>query len=196
MFSGIVETTGVVRTCEGGRLVVSVPWPESDLRIGQSIAVSGCCLTVVRIQEGTVEFDVSPETFDRTTFGVLRTGNQVNLERGLRLGDALDGHMVSGHVDTKGGVRKIRELADGCREFWFDVPSSCLRWVVEKGCVSVDGISLTVCGVDVRGFSVVLIPHTLAITTFGECREGDQVNVEFDLLAKYVEKLLGPRGSR
>ncbi len=162
---------------EGGRLVV-----ESGVRaaVGDSVAVNGVCLTVVGAPDGTLAFDVVQETLDRTkTFGA-----DVNLEAALRAGDPLGGHYVQGHVD---GVGMVRSTGD---HVWIDTPAELLRYVVEKGSIAVDGVSLTVAAVDERGFAVALVPHTLEVTTFGGLHAGDRVNLEVDILAKYVERLL------
>jgi len=193
MFCGIVETTGSVRLAHGGKLTIEVPWNAKELKIGQSVAVDGCCLTIVEIKNGAITFDVSPETVARTTFGRLKPGDRVNLERGMKLGDSIDGHLVSGHIDCKGSLRSRGELADGAWSFWFTVPARNLRWLAEKGSIAIDGVSLTVNDLDAHGFSVCLIPHTLEVTTLGGRKAGDEVNLEFDLIAKYVERLLLPR---
>lgn len=191
MFTGIVETAGKLRELTRGRMRIRTPWRGKELHIGQSIAVDGCCLTIVKVQGSDIEFDLSPETLKRTVFGVKKTGDLVNLERSMKLNGALDGHLVTGHIDTRGTVRSVRKLEDGVSvEVWVDVPTRFHHWLIEKGSVSVDGVSLTVVGVDRKGFSMVLIPHTLEITSLHTWRKGDRVNVEFDLIAKYVERIL------
>ena len=172
MFTGIIEGLGTIHSVEGGGMAIETPWPKEDFRVGQSIAVDGCCLTVVRITDQAIAFDLSPETFDRTTFGTHKIGDSVNLERGLKFGDALDGHLVSGHIDTKGTVRSIRNLDDGNKEFWVDVPKDRLRWLAEKGSVSINGISLTVCDIDDSGFSLFIIPHHIERHNAGKARKG------------------------
>jgi len=180
MFTGIVQERGRVLSFEDGRLVV-----ESGVRaaIGDSVAVDGVCLTVVAAPDGRLAFDVVQETVDRTK----PFGAQVNLESALRAGEPLGGHYVQGHVD---GVGTIRTTGD---PVWIDTPPELLRYVAEKGSVAVDGVSLTVAGVDDRGFCVALVPHTLEVTTLGELAPDDRVNLEVDILAKYVERLLSER---
>ena len=184
MFTGIVQERGRVASFESGHLVV-----ESGISaaIGDSVAVDGVCLTVTENGKGRLAFDVVQETLDRTK----GFGDEVNLEGALRAGDPLGGHYVQGHVD---GVGTIRSTGD---PVWIDVDESLLRYVVEKGSVAVDGVSLTVATVDDRGFAVALIPHTLEVTTLGRLAAGDSVNLEADVLAKYVERLLpGLRSSQ
>jgi riboflavin synthase len=177
MFTGIVQERGRVASFDHGRLVV-----ESGVRaaIGDSVAVNGVCLTVVDAPDGRLAFDVVQETLDRTkTFG-----DEVNLEAAVRAGEPLGGHYVQGHVD---GVGTIRSTGD---PVWIDAEPQVLRYVVEKGSIAVDGVSLTVAAVDDRGFAVALVPHTLEVTTLGALASGDAVNLETDVLAKYVERLL------
>jgi riboflavin synthase len=192
MFTGIIETTGKVISREQGRFWIEVPWKKEELHVGQSISVDGCCLTIVEINSNQqILFDLSPETLDRTIFGIKKAQDQVNLERSMKLGGSLDGHMVTGHIDTRGQVRSV-EITDsaGSKKMWFDVPRSFNHWLMNKGSASVDGISLTVNDVDEKGFSVALIPHTLMVTTLGLRKKGDTVNLEFDLIAKYVERIV------
>jgi riboflavin synthase len=182
MFTGLVREIGTVRSLEDGHLVV-----ESSLEaeLGDSIAVDGVCLTVVGNDDGTLAFDAVAETLTRSSLGSLDRGSRVNLEPALRAGDPLGGHYVQGHVD---GVGAYRGLAAGLH--WFDAPPEILRYVVEKGSIAVQGTSLTVAATDERGFGVALIPHTLEATTLGALTPGAGVNLEPDVLAKYVEKLL------
>jgi riboflavin synthase len=177
MFTGIVQERGRISSFEGGRLVV-----ESGVRavVGDSVAVNGVCLTVVEAPEGRLAFDVVQETLDRTK----PFGEQVNLEAALRAGEPLGGHYVQGHVD---GVGTVRSTGD---PVWIDTPGNLLRYVVEKGSIAVDGVSLTVAALDADGFAVALVPHTLEVTTLGRLAAGDEVNLEVDILAKYVERLL------
>ena len=177
VFTGIVQERGRVASFDGGRLVV-----ESGVRadLGDSVAVNGVCLTVVDAPDGRLAFDVVQETLDRTK----PFGHQVNLEGALRAGDPFGGHYVQGHVDGVGAVRSTGEPV------WIDVPSELLRYIVEKGSIAVDGVSLTVAAVDEDGFAVALVPHTLEVTTLGTLDAGDSVNLEVDILAKYVERLL------
>lgn len=181
VFTGLIREVGTVVSMQDGRLVV-----ESQLatELGDSVAVNGVCLTVVTNGGGALAFDTVPETLARTSLGDLRDGAHVNLEPALRAGDPLGGHYVQGHVDGVGTVRSIGELT------WFDAPAEIARYVVEKGSIAVEGTSLTVAATDTAGFAVALIPHTLEHTTLGGLEPGDRVNLEADVLAKYVEKLL------
>jgi len=177
VFTGNVQERGRVLSFEDGRLVV-----ESGVRaaIGDSVAVNGVCLTVVDAPDGRLAFDVVQETLDRTKL----FGDEVNLESALRAGEPLGGHYVQGHVD---GVGSVRSTGD---PVWIDAPADLLGYVVEKGSIAVDGVSLTVATLDERGFAVALVPHTLEVTTLGRLAAGDTVNLEVDILAKYVERLL------
>lgn len=192
MFTGIVEERGRVRVAEPGRLVVESA-AVGDAADGDSIAVSGVCLTVVSSEpDGAarlLSFDVSPETLVRTTLGGLRPGDGVNLERPVTLLSRMGGHMVQGHVDGVGEVLDVRPAGDG-REMTFAVPPELARYVVEKGSITLDGVSLTVAALDGNRFGVALIPHTLDVTTLGDRVPGDRVNVEVDVMAKYVERLM------
>jgi len=181
MFTGLVREVGTVRSLEGGHLVVET---SIAARLGDSVAVDGVCLTVVAADGATLAFDAVPETLSRTSLGDLAPGAGVNLEPALRVGDALGGHYVQGHVD---GVGTFRGVAHGLH--WFDAPPDINRYVVEKGSIAVQGTSLTVAGNDDAGFAVALIPHTLEVTTLGRLEPGARVNLEADVLAKYVEKL-------
>ena len=182
MFTGLVRDVGTVASFAGGRLVV-----ESALQaeLGDSVAIDGVCLTVVENGGGRLAFDVVPETLDR----VKPFGDRVNLEPALRAGDPLGGHYVQGHVDGVGRVVSVEPEADGAR-VRVEPPAELLRYLVEKGSVALEGVSLTVAAVDGTGFEVALIPHTLAETTLSELAVGSGVNLEIDVLAKYVEKLL------
>ncbi len=195
MFSGIVEEIGKVRAAragEGGtRLAIEAGALLEGVSLGESIAVNGACLTVVAAEAGCFEADVSPETLRRTNLGALRAGDRCNLERALALGDRLGGHMVSGHIDETGTIRDRRPEGDSV---WltFAAPAAVMRYIVLKGSVAVDGISLTVAACDAETFSVAIIPHTEERTTLLENPVGAAVNLEADLIGKYVEKLLGP----
>jgi riboflavin synthase len=194
MFTGIIEATGtLVRTDSRGgdrRLTLTAPDLDvADVAAGDSISVSGCCLTVVAADGDTLAFDVSNETLSRTTLGGLREGDGVNLEQALRLSDRLGGHLVSGHVDGVGTIVAIEPDARS-RRWRIEVPSALSRYIAVKGSICVDGISLTVNAVTGSGFEVNLIPHTVAMTTFRDRRVGDRVNLEVDLLARHVERLL------
>lgn len=196
MFTGLVQGTGVVRGAEwhGGdlRLVVEAAVLAAPA-LGDSIAVNGVCLTVVAMEGARLSFDLSRETLERSTLGALRERDVVNLESALRVGDALGGHLVSGHVDGIATVAAIEPDARAHR--WrFTLPPELSRFVAAKGSICLDGVSLTVNGVDADGFDVALIPHTMAVTTFGSRRVGDRVNVEIDLVARYLDRLLAARG--
>ena len=198
MFSGIVQSLGAIRRCEsiGGdlRLVVDAgALDPAGIALGDSIAVDGVCLTVAAREDAALCFDLSNETLARTTFGKARAGRRVNLERSLRLSDRLDGHLVSGHVDSVAQVLAIESDARASR--WrFSLPQALAPFVAQKGSIAVDGVSLTVNGVDDGSFHVALIPHTLAVTAFQDRRVGDAVNLEVDLLARYVARQLALRG--
>ena len=191
MFTGLVREVGRVVSFENGRLRI-----ESQLAaaIGDSVSINGCCLTVVDGDRSTLAFDAVPETLARTTLARLEVGSGVNLEPALRAGEALGGHHVQGHVDGVGRVRSVEPEGEGSRA-WFDAPPDVLRYCVEKGSVAVDGVSLTVADLDEEGFAVALVPHTLAETTLGSLGPGDEINLEADVLAKYVERLAGLRSS-
>ena len=196
MFTGIIEELGRVRAIDrregGARLEIAASTVLADARPGDSIAVNGCCLTVVDRGDGWWAADAVIETLERTALGSLERDDSVNLERPLRLSDHLGGHLVQGHVDAVGQVAARRPLADGSTRFSFLAPADVLRYVVEKGSVAVDGISLTVAALGDEAFDVAIIPHTLAVTTLGQRDPGAVVNVEADLIAKYVERLLVP----
>ena len=189
MFTGLVREIGTIASFEDGRLRL-----ESSIAaaVGDSVAIDGVCLTVVDGDRKTLAFDAVPETLGRTTLGRLGPGTPVNLEPALRAGEALGGHYVQGHVDGVGRIRSVEPEGDG-RRVWVDAPAAVLRYCVEKGSIAVDGVSLTIAELDDGGFSVALVPHTLAVTTLGAAVPGDEVNLETDVLAKYVEKLLGLR---
>jgi riboflavin synthase len=186
MFTGLVREVGDVVSMDAGRLVVR---STLEAELGDSIAINGVCLTVVANADGTLAFDAVPETLARTSLGTLDQGSRVNLEPALRAGDPLGGHYVQGHVDGVGTVRSVEPEGEGKR-IWFDAPADLNRYVVEKGSIAVQGTSLTVADTDDAGFAVALIPHTLQETTLGALEPGDSVNLEADVLAKYVEKLL------
>ncbi len=196
MFTGIVETLAeVVEVREeppGRRLTVASPVVAEGVQLGDSIALNGCCLTVVQVAGGRISFEAGPETLSRTNLGRLAAGGRVNAERSLRLGDRMGGHLVTGHVDGLG--RLVRRDDDGVwATLWFSAPAPLLHQMVSKGSIAVDGVSLTLVDVTDAQFSVALIPHTLAVTTLGGLKPGDPVNLETDLLAKYVEKQLAGR---
>ena len=182
MFTGIVRERGRVVSFDAGRLLVAA---RTDADIGDSVAIAGVCLTVVGRDGGGLAFDVVGETLERTTLGGKSAGDEVNVEPALRAGEPLGGHIVQGHVD---GVGTFRGATGGLT--WFDAPPSLLRYCAVKGSIAVDGTSLTVAALDRAGFAVALVPHTLEATTLGELAPGDPVNLEPDVLAKYVERLL------
>jgi riboflavin synthase len=194
MFTGIIEGVGSIASIESrdgdARLRVAAgTLPFDDVRMGESIAVNGVCLTVVAFDAASFEADASTETLSLTTLGRLRAGSAVNLERAMRPTDRLGGHLVSGHVDGVGAVVSVHDDARAQR--WrFAAPAAVLRYVAKKGSICVDGVSLTVNEVDAEGFEVALVPHTVAHTAFGTTNVGDAVNLEIDLVARYVERLL------
>jgi riboflavin synthase len=191
MFTGIVRELGTVVSVEGEesvRLELEAPETAGGVGIGDSVAVGGVCLTVVAIDGTRLAFDAVPETLSRTSLGSLAHGSRVNVEPALRAGDPLGGHYVQGHVDGVGTVVSVEPEAGGAR-IAIAAPE-LVRYCVEKGSITVEGVSLTVAAVDEDGFEVALIPHTLEVTTLGKLEPGDSVNLEADVLAKYAEKLL------
>lgn len=192
MFTGIVEEVGTVRAASQGRLTIAASEVMPTLEIGGSISVNGTCLTVTTLDSGEFSVDVVPETLRRTNLGLLLSNNPVNLERPLRADGRLDGHIVQGHVDGVGTIGEISEDGEALM-VWIDVPWQLARYVVEKGFIAVDGVSLTVVHCDEAGFSVTVIPHTHDHTVFGSRSVGDAVNIEIDILAKYVERLTAGR---
>ena len=199
MFTGIIEGVGQLAILEnrGGdaRLTVNVgSLPFDAVQLGESIAVNGVCLTVIAFDAHSFQADASNETLSLTTLGALKPGAMVNLERAMRPTDRLGGHLVSGHVDGVGKVLGIQEDARAQR--WrFSAPAALLKYIAKKGSICVDGVSLTVNEVDGEGFEVALIPHTVAHTAFAGTGVGDAVNLEIDLVARYVERLLGTRSA-
>lgn len=193
MFTGLVEfKAAVVEVREappGRRLRIAAGAVAEGVALGDSICVSGCCLTVVAAADGVLDFEAGPETLSRTTLGRLKAGDAVNLERSVRLNDRLGGHLVTGHVDAVGEVAVRNDMGDWS-EFWFRFPTQYAGQIASKGSIAVDGVSLTVVGAEAERFSVQLIPHTLAVTTLGALRAESAVNLETDLLAKYVERQL------
>jgi riboflavin synthase len=189
VFTGLVREVGTVASMDGGRLTIEAPETSKGVQLGDSIAIDGVCLTVVDFDDQLLSFDAVPETLSRTALGTLDQGSRVNLEPALRAGEALGGHYVQGHVDGVGAVQRVAPEGEG-RRVRFDAPAELLKYIVEKGSIAVQGTSLTVAAVDETGFEVALIPHTLQATTLGELEPEQQVNLETDVLAKYVEKLL------
>lgn len=196
MFTGLVEGQGAVSRIEiqpaGLRLCItpnSGCFSADETSIGDSIAISGCCLTVVAIASGSLEFEAGEETLSKTGLGSLKVGSLVNLERSLSAGGRLGGHFVQGHIDGTAVVDEIRR-SDEWVDMWFRGSPEILRLMVPKGSVAIDGVSLTLVQVDESRFSVALIPHTLHVTTLGQRRPGDVVNIENDILGKYVARLL------
>ena len=188
MFTGIVEELGTVRSRDGGRFAFGAAMVLADAAIGDSIAVNGCCLTVVEIGDGWWAADVVPESLARTNLGDLDVGDPVNLERPVRATDRLGGHIVQGHVDAVG------QVLDAAPALRVSIPPELARYVVEKGSITVDGCSLTVVAAADDWFSVAIIPHTAEMTTLGRRLPGSKVNLEVDLVAKYVERLLAADG--
>lgn len=191
MFSGIVEEVGKVVSFDGRTMVVSAKGVLADLKVSESINVAGACLTVVKCDKAAFTVETVPETVQRTNFKSLKAGMGLNLERALALGDRLGGHMVQGHVDDTGEVAWTKVDGNSVR-VGFKTPSSLMRYIVEKGFIAIDGVSLTIVDVSVDGFSVALIPYTRKHTTFSERKAGDTVNLEADVMAKYAERLIGP----
>lgn len=193
MFTGLVESLGTVRDVTsdgtGTLLLIEDALIAADLPLGASVAVNGACLTVVSADERTFAFQVGPETLKLTNLGGLLPGTRVNLERSLRVGDRLGGHIVQGHVDGVGQVAQ-RERQGEWEYVWFTCPAPLARQMIRKGSITVDGVSLTLVDVETERFSVALIPHTMAATTLGFKQPGDMVNLETDLFAKYVFKCL------
>ncbi len=192
MFTGIIEQRGSVAAAERGDQALRVVLETGsldDIGVGDSIAVNGVCLTAVEVAPGRVTVDIVKETIDRSTLGGLTPGDPVNLERPMPADGRFDGHIVQGHVDGLGRITRIVPEGEGVR-FGVEVPASLARYLVEKGSVTIDGVSLTIAAITDAGFEVALIPHTLAVTTLGLRSVGDEVNLEVDGLAKYVERLL------
>ena len=196
MFTGIVRERGRVASVDGDgdgiRIRLEAPLTAGEAAIGDSVSLNGCCLTVVEAANGTLAFDAVPETLSRSSLDGLEAGAELNVEPALRAGDPLGGHYVQGHVDGVGRVRSVEPEGEG-RRVWLDAPPEVLRYCVEKGSIAVDGVSLTIADLDDAGFAVALIPHTLAATTLGTLVTGAHVNLEADVLAKYVERLVKVR---
>ena len=193
MFTGIIRERGRIVAADaegtGVRFVIEAPRTAAGVATGDSVSVQGCCLTATAVDDGTVSLTAVPETLQRSTLGRLGPGSEVNLELALRAGESLGGHYVQGHVDGVARVRSLQPEAEDVR-LWVDAPPELLRYCVQKGSIAVDGVSLTITELDGMGFAVALVPHTLAETTLGRLQTGDEVNVEVDVLAKYVERLV------
>ena len=189
MFTGIVSATSRVVEIRGSRIGIDHAWIAKHLKVGGSVAVNGVCLTVVKKQGPVFFADVVPETRKRTNLGALKVGSAVNLELPLKAESAIDGHLVQGHIDTTAEVRSVQQASTG-REVTIELPASISRFVAEKGSIAVDGVSLTVAGVEKATFTVALIPHTLEMTIAGHYRHGSVVNLEADLIARYVARNL------
>jgi len=193
VFTGIVREQGVVVSAEeagGGRaIVVRAPSTAARAGVGDSVSVNGCCLTAAQIAGQDIAFHAVPETISRSTLGELEPGERVNVEPALRAGDELGGHYVQGHVDAVGRIQSVEAEGEGLRVF-VEAPDAVLRYCVEKGSVTVDGVSLTVAELAEDAFAVALVPHTLAATTLSDLEPGQAVNLEADVLAKYVERLV------
>lgn len=194
MFTGIIEEIGVVKSVRPGRITVSATKVLQGTKLGDSLAINGACLTISALDANSFSVDIMPETLRRTNLGLLRPGSQVNLERPLAIGGRLGGHLVQGHVDATGRVHSLLPEA-GAVIARCAAPQEIMRYLVEKGFIAVDGASLTVTSCDTTSFSVSLVTYTLEHTILGSKRPGDLVNLEVDIVAKYLEKLKERRGS-
>ncbi|MBI3179030.1 MAG: riboflavin synthase [Deltaproteobacteria bacterium] len=191
MFTGLVQTVGEVVAASGDsprRLTLSAAWPGEAVTLGESIAIDGCCLTVVEAKADRVSFEAATETLKRTTLGALRVGARVNVERSLRLGDLVGGHLVLGHVDGMGVVRRVRQVQSALY-LTIAAPAALARLIAARGSITVAGVSLTVTSVRGAVFSVAVIPHTLAVTHLGALEPRAHVNLEADVVARYVDRL-------
>lgn len=199
MFSGIIETTGKItkieQTADGAKLTLTSNLPAAEINLGESICINGACMTVTAIGETELSFDVSVESLRRTNLGDLQLGSLVNLERSLRLSDRLSGHIVSGHVDGVGRIQSVQPEGDSFL-YTFELPRELSRYLVEKGSVAVDGISLTVFRCQPTSFTCAIIPHTHQVTTLHAKNPGDKVNLECDMQGKYIEKFVSDAVSR
>ncbi len=193
MFTGIIEGLGTISAIRpagpGKRLTVEADFILDQTKVGDSIAVNGACLTVVKIGGKRFETDLSPETLGASTFGKAKLGDRVNLERAMRLSDRIDGHLVSGHIDGLGIIKKREKLGNAIM-LAIEVPDALSRYMIHKGSVAVDGISLTINACESKSFSVQIIPHTAGATTIGIKQNGDPVNIETDMIGKYVERFV------
>jgi riboflavin synthase len=194
VFTGIVEERGRVETTGGGRLVVQAHTVVRDSDVGASVSVNGVCLTVVERTDASLRFDLSEQTLERTCLGDLRPGDPVNLERPVTLAARLGGHLVQGHVDGVGQVTRVDIDDSGGARVSIRLPGELSRYVVERGSIAIDGVSLTIAAVDNDEITVALIPHTLAVTTLGLAAPGRRLNVEADVIARYVERSMERSG--
>lgn len=197
MFTGIIEAVGRIKSVElasgGGRLAITCELADNDLKIGDSVAINGVCLTVTNISGNVFHADVGAETLKVTTLKNASAGNYVNVERPLKLGSRLGGHLMQGHVDAIGKVLNIIKLSSGYN-VKLEAPAGLSKYIVKKGSIGINGISLTVADCNGGAFSVFLIPHTIETTTFKYLKDGDAVNLEADIIGKYVEKMAAPKG--
>lgn len=194
MFTGIVEGTGTIEKIEKNpknrsaiKMTVDLDKQAKGLKIGQSVAINGVCLTVTKISKNKCNFEMIEETTKKTSLGNLKTGSTVNIERSIRAGDRMEGHFVLGHIDGVGIIKKIEKKPKEIK-IWFDIPQQLARYVVKKGSIAVDGISLTVVDIMNNHISVCLIPHTMKVTNFNSKKIGDKINIETDILGKYILK--------
>jgi riboflavin synthase len=197
MFTGIIEEIGIVKSVEpisgGISLLISAPFVAHDLKTGDSVCVNGICLTAVAIQAGLFKAEAVGETLSKTTIAALTQKSLVNLERALTLNKPLGGHIVQGHVNGKGEIKKIERLGENY-SVEVSIPAGLMKYIIAEGSIAVDGISLTVASVEANGITLSIIPHTWKHTTLGFRKAGDEVNIEVDLIAKYVEKLINAKG--
>ena len=193
MFTGIIEGLGTVSGIhpagQGKRLSIRSDFALDQSKVGDSISVSGACLTAVAIEGKRFEVDVSPETIARTTFGKIKVGDRMNLERAMRLSDRVDGHLVTGHIDGTGVIRR-NQIAGNAMIVTIDIPKSLLHYMIKKGSVALDGISLTINAINTESIGVSIIPHTARLTTISFKKRGDRVNIETDMIGKYVERFI------
>jgi riboflavin synthase len=193
MFTGIIEglgtVSGIQSVGQGKRLSIASDISLDQSKTGDSISVSGACLTAVAINGNRFEADVSPETVARTTFGQIKVGDRLNLERAMRLSDRIDGHLVTGHIDGTGVIRQTK-MTDNALIVTIDIPESLLRYMIKKGSVAIDGISLTINTCHPESIELTVIPHTARVTTIGLKKRGDLVNIETDMIGKYVERFI------
>jgi riboflavin synthase len=190
MFTGIVEAIGTVESVQGHRITVRTPWDAKFISPGQSIAVQGCCLTVVGVLQNILSFDLSDETFDKTNFSNLKPNQRLNLERALEMGKRVDGHWVSGHVDTTATIKKITKVEGVSTTFEISGLKKYSTQMIPKGSVAIDGVSLTINEITDDGFTVCIIPFTMSHTIFSNLKENDRVHIEFDMIGKYLARYL------